>query len=70
MNNSKVEVLLQDHNRMKWIVASKRAIPQEFSSTHCILHEGFSDFRRFEAHKISRCKLIGNRFKPTHDPIT
>jgi hypothetical protein len=35
----------------------------------CIVHAGFSGFRKFVARKKSRCKLIGNRFVIPHDTI-
>ena len=40
-----------------------------FSSTHGIVHAGFSGFRAFVARKKSRCKLIENRLVIPHDTI-
>ena len=37
--------------------------------THGIVHAGFRGFRRFEARKKGRCKLIGNRLVIPHDTI-
>ncbi len=34
--------------------------------THDIVHASFSSLRRFVAHKKSRYKLMGNRFKLSH----
>ncbi len=38
-------------------------------TTHGIVHAGFSGLRTFMARKISRCKLIKNRFVIPHDTI-
>ena len=39
------------------------------STTHGIVHAGFSGFRSFVARKKSRCILTGNRFVLPHDTI-
>jgi mannitol/fructose-specific phosphotransferase system IIA component len=42
---------------------------RRFSSTHGIVHAGFSGLQEFVARKKSRCKLIGNRLVIPHDTI-